>query len=58
MATKLSTSILSVYIPKRHTEQQLVERLNQLAAKRDRSVNYLTVEAILQYLDRSAPVTA
>jgi predicted transcriptional regulator len=31
---------------------QPVERLVKLGAKLDRSVNYLVVEAILQYLDR------
>lgn len=29
-----------------------MERLTKLAKSRDRSMNYLIVEAILQYLDR------
>jgi len=43
---------LSIYIPQRKMGEQPVERLIQLGEKRDRSVNYLVVEAIIQYLDR------
>ena len=43
---------LSIYIPQRKMQEQPVERLIMLGAKRDRSVNYLVVEAILQYLGR------
>ena len=49
---------ISIYVPQGKAEHRLIERLNRLAAKRDRSVNYLTIEAILQYLDRNAPVAA
>ena len=42
---------LSIYIPQTKVQQQPVERLIKLAKKRDRSVNYLVVEAILQYLN-------
>jgi len=43
---------LSIYIPKEKAKRHPIERLGKLAAKKDRSVNYLIVEAILQYLDR------
>ncbi len=43
---------LSVYVHDKAKLQRPVERLIKLGEKRDRSVNYLVVEAILQYLDR------
>jgi predicted transcriptional regulator len=43
---------LSIYIPQDKQRHRLVERLIELAEKRDRSVNYLVVQAILEYLDR------
>jgi predicted transcriptional regulator len=43
---------LSIYIPERKLVEQPVQRLMALGEKRDRSVNYLVVEAILQYLER------
>lgn len=43
---------LSIYIPQSKMDKKLVERLIALGEKRDRSVNYLVVEAILQYLER------
>jgi len=33
-------------------EQRLVQRLNKLADKKDRSINHLVVEAIIQYINR------
>ena len=44
---------LSVYISKTKAEKRPLERLAKLAKKKDRSVNYLMVEAILEYLDRA-----
>jgi len=43
---------ISIYIP--HTKQKAkpIERLIRLAEKQDRSVNYLVVEAIMEYLKR------
>jgi predicted transcriptional regulator len=52
MAGKEIMDKLSIYIPQRKMEEKPVERLMQLGQKRDRSVNYLVVEAIIQYLDR------
>jgi hypothetical protein len=43
---------LSVYIPQNKLGQKPVERLIALGDKRDRSINYLVVEAILQYIQR------
>jgi len=48
----INDHMLSLYFPKRSLEKNPVERLLALAAKRDRSINYLVVEAILEYLDR------
>ena len=42
---------LSIYIPKSKAGQRPIARLAKLAKKKDRSVNHLIVEAILQYLD-------
>jgi len=47
---------LSIYIPQTKVQQQPVERLIRVAKKRDRSVNYLVVEAILQFLEREEDV--
>ena len=52
MARKQLTDKLSIYIPQSKTDKRPVERLIKLGAKRDRSVNYLVVEAILAYLER------
>jgi predicted transcriptional regulator len=43
---------LSIYIPDKPKKEQPVERLIRLGKKRDRSVNYLVIEAIMQYLER------
>jgi predicted transcriptional regulator len=52
MATKSDAPTFSIYIPKSKMEQQPLERLGKLSKQRDRSVNYLVMEAILEYLDR------
>lgn len=43
---------LSIYIPQKKMGEKPVERLIKLGQRRDRSVNYLVVEAILQYVQR------
>ncbi len=43
---------LSVYVPENKKDKKLVERLEELAEERDRSVNYLVVQAISEYLER------
>jgi len=52
MARKEILDKLSIYIPQKRLDEKPVERLLQLGKRRDRSVNYLVVEAILQYLDQ------
>jgi len=49
---KSEVTTLSIYIPKSKLERKPIERLERLAKRVDRSINYLVVEAILQYLDR------
>ncbi len=51
MARKELVDKLSIYVPKNKTSERIVERLMRVGKKRDRSVNYLVVEAILQYLE-------
>ena len=43
---------LSIYIPQPKLEEKPVQRLIRMSEKRDRSINYMVVEAILQYLNR------
>ena len=43
---------LSIYIPEAKRAKKLVERPIKLGEKRDRSVNCLVGQAILQYLKR------
>jgi len=52
MAQKEILDKLSIYISQRRLEEKPVERLIAIGAKRDRSINYMVVEAIIQYLDR------
>ena len=52
MPVSKPTDKLSIYIPQSKMAQNPVERLVKLGEKRDRSVNYLVVEAIMQYLKR------
>jgi len=52
MARKEILDKLSIYIPQEKMEQQPVERLIKLGEKTDRSINYLVVNAIIEYLDR------
>jgi len=52
LARKELMDKLSIYIPQSKIDQRPVERLQKLGEKRDRSTNYLVVEAMLEYLDR------
>lgn len=52
MAHKELLDKMSIYIPHRKLEQKPIERLIALGEKRDRSVNYMVVEAIFEYVDR------
>ena len=51
MPLNRSAQTISLYVPEKAQKQRVIERLTKLGEKRDRSVNYLVVEAILQYLD-------
>ena len=50
MVNRVNT--LSIYIPKSKMEKRPVDRLMKLSRSKERSINYLVVEAIIQYLDR------
>jgi predicted transcriptional regulator len=50
MVNRVNT--LSIYIPKSKMEKNPVDRLMKLSHDKERSINYLVVEAIVQYLDR------
>ena len=52
MAQKKIMDKLSIYIPQAKIAKKPVERLIALGKNRDRSINYLVVEAMLSYLDR------
>jgi predicted transcriptional regulator len=52
MARTRVAPMISVYIPEKAQKRKVIERLRALGEKRDRSLNYLVVDAILQYLDR------
>ena len=43
---------LSVFIPQKKVHLNLIERLTALGKERDRSVNYLVVQAIAEFLTR------
>lgn len=50
MVNRVNT--LSIYVPKSKMTKRPVERLSKLSEFKERSINYLVVEAILQFLDR------
>jgi len=52
MPNKVVLDKMSIYIPEKRQAQKLVERLIKFAEKKDRSLNYVTVEAIAEYLER------
>jgi len=52
MDNKRLVDKLSIYVPKKALAKRPAERLIKLGQSRDRSVNYLVVEAILDYLER------
>ena len=43
---------VTIYIPQKHRDQDVLTRLQKLAKAKDRSVNYLAVQAIEAYLER------
>ena len=51
MAEKRILDKMSIYIPQAKQALEPVERLIALGKGRDRSINYMVVEAIIEYLD-------
>jgi len=49
---KKTLNKLSIYVPQNKVDRRPVERLIKLAKAKDRSVNYLVVDAVLDYLKR------
>ena len=47
---------LSIYVPQSKIDRRHVERSIRLGKRKDRSVNYLVVEAITQYPEREEDV--
>jgi len=43
---------LAIHFPVEKLEKRPVERLIRISSLRDRSINYLAIEAIFDYLDR------
>ena len=52
MAHKKLLDKLSIRIPESKLKQRPIERLITLGEKMDRSINYLVVNAIIEYLER------
>jgi predicted transcriptional regulator len=52
VAQKTILDKLSIYVPQSKQAEKPVQRLMKLADNRNRSINYLVVEAILEYLKR------
>jgi predicted DNA-binding protein len=52
MARDPNVPTLSIYIPKRKRPKRPIERLARLSKMVDRSINYLVVEAVLEYVER------
>ena len=51
MGTKTSLIRIAVTIPGNKTDKRIVEKLIKIGKNRDRSVNYLVIEALEQYLE-------
>lgn len=50
--TQPSHDKLSIYIPREKRKAGLIERLQKIAELQDRSMNYLVVKAILEFVER------
>jgi len=48
----MASDKLTIYVPKGKRESDPVERLNKLAKEQDRSVNYLVVKALEEFVER------
>ena len=56
VANKQIMDKISIYVPQKKMGERPVERLIELAEKKDRSVNYLVVDAILEYIKREEKI--
>jgi len=54
MPRKMSNDFtkLSIYVPQNKRKHQPLERLHQVSKQRDRSINYLVVQAIIEFVER------
>jgi len=43
---------VSIYVPKRFQKDKPLERLDRLGRKDDRSLNYMIVQAVLDFVER------
>jgi predicted transcriptional regulator len=43
---------LSIYVPLSKRASRPIERLQKIAKKQDRSINYLVIQALSEYLER------
>lgn len=43
---------ISIYVPQSKRGQKPLERLSKVAKKKDRSLNYVVIQAILDYVER------
>lgn len=50
--TQIHLDKLSIYIPQGRREEQLIERLQKIAKKQERSVNYLIIKTMLEFIER------
>ena len=49
---------LMVYVPQDKQPEEPIERLQRLARKADRPINYLALQAIIQYVERAGRAEA
>lgn len=51
--TAPTRNTLTIYFPQKHRDKNVITRLQKLAEAKDRSVNYLAVQAIVAYLEQA-----
>lgn len=49
---------LSIYFPLRYQDKKPLQRLKRLAKKKDRSINYLVVQALIEFVKREEKAQA
>ena len=43
---------ISIYVPQKTQKENPIKRLHAIAKKRDRTLNYMVIQAILDYVNR------